>query len=61
MNIDDKLAIHEMIAQYSYAYDSQDARSARGAAPSQWGGEGRSWAPERVAAVASRSDLPGMR
>jgi ketosteroid isomerase-like protein len=25
MSIEDKLAIHEMIAQYSYTYDSQDA------------------------------------
>jgi uncharacterized protein (TIGR02246 family) len=25
MSIEDKLAIHEMIAQYSYAYDSKDA------------------------------------
>jgi uncharacterized protein (TIGR02246 family) len=25
MSLEDKLAIHEMIAQYSYAYDSKDA------------------------------------
>jgi uncharacterized protein (TIGR02246 family) len=25
MSLEDKLAIHEMIAQYAYAYDSQDA------------------------------------
>jgi hypothetical protein len=25
MSIEDKLAIHEMIARYSYAYDSKDA------------------------------------
>jgi hypothetical protein len=24
MSLEDKLAIHEMIAQYSYAYDSKD-------------------------------------